>query len=211
MTPLSQLLRESSRPEHSSAESRPFVTQLMGGELDTQSYIRYIANLTPVYRALESRTHVGTPHPGTEGLWHEGLDRVDSLTNDLRELGVTDEGESLVTAAARSYAEYLTTLSGRDDLRLVAHHYTRYLGDLSGGQAIGALVARHYHLTPAQLSFCDFPAIENIVRFKEVYRETLDGIHVTEIERDMLVNEVKKAFRFNQAIFDALGRPLVAA
>ena len=208
MTPLSQLLRESSRPEHTEAETRPFITRLMGGELTVPDYAAYLANLAPIYRALEARTHMGTPRPGTEDLWNDGLDRVASIEHDLRELGVSDNGADLVTTEAKAYADYLEALSGRDDLRLVAHHYTRYLGDLSGGQAIGALVARHYGLTPNQLTFCEFPQIDNIVRFKEAYRETLDGILASEAERDELVAEVKAAFGYNQAIFEALGRSI---
>lgn len=208
MTPLSQLLRESSRPEHTEAETRPFITRLMGGELSVADYIAYLANLAPVYRALEARTHIEDPRDGTDDLWHAGLDRGASINHDLAALGVTDGGESLITPEAIAYATHLETISGRSDLRLVAHHYTRYLGDLSGGQAIGALVARHYGLTPDQLTFCDFPAIDNIVRFKESYRDTLDGIPATDTERVELVAEVKAAFGYNQAIFEALGRSL---
>lgn len=211
MTPLSQLLRESSRPEHTEAETRPFVTRLMGGELTVADYVAYLANLAPVYRALEAQSHSGAARIGTENLWNDGLDRVASIEHDLDALGAVDGGSSLVTEAALDYASYLETLGGRSDLRLVAHHYTRYLGDLSGGQAIGALVARHYGLTADQLTFCAFPAIDNIVRYKEIYRETLDGIPVTEDERDELVAEVKGAFRYNQAIFEALGRSLTVA
>lgn len=180
----------------------------MGGELNVDGYISYLANLAPLYRSLESRTHIGVPRSGTEELWNERLDRVASIENDLRELGVTDNGASLVTPEATSYSAYLNSLSGRDELRLVAHHYTRYLGDLSGGQAIGALVARHYGLTPDQLTFFEFPGIDNTVRFKEAYRQSLDTIPVTQADRELLVAEVKDAFRYNQSIFDALGRAL---
>lgn len=203
MLPLSQLLRESSRPEHTAAESRPFITRLMGGELNVDAYVDYLTNLAPVYRALESKTHVGTPWPGTESLWDEGLDRLASIKHDLDALGSTRH--SSITPEAREYAAHIDSLTGRHDLRLVAHHYTRYLGDLSGGQAIGALVSRHYGLTPEQLTFCDFPRIDNIVRFKDSYRAALDGIIVTESERKELVTEVRRAFAFNQAIFDSLG------
>lgn len=208
MSPLSVLLRESSRPEHTEAETRPFVTMLMGGELTVANYVAYLANLAPVYRALEAQSHSGAARIGTENLWNDGLDRVASIEHDLDALGAVDNGSSALTEEALDYASYLETLGGRADLRLVAHHYTRYLGDLSGGQAIGALVARHYGLSADQLTFCAFPAIDNIVRFKDSYRETLDRIPLDSHDRDLLVDEVKKAFRYNQAIFEALGRSL---
>jgi heme oxygenase len=205
MTPLSQLLRESSRGEHSSAESRPFITRLMAGELDTAAYIAYLANLRPVYQAIETTILRGDARPGTISLWDTRLNRVNSIDHDLAALGVSDGGESLVARAARDYSTYLRSISGRDDIRMIAHHYTRYLGDLSGGQAIGALVGRHYRLEKNQLSFCNFSEIENLVHYKEAYRTTLDEIPLIESERQLLVDEVKAAFAYNQAIFDDLG------
>lgn len=208
MTPLSQLLRESSRPEHTAAESRPFITLLMSGELDVAAYIAYAANLLPVYRALESRTTVGEPVSGSDALWDPSLHRVSALEHDLTALGAHDHGSSLVTDASRNYGIYLESLSGRNDHRLIAHHYTRYLGDLSGGQAIGALVERHYGITPDQLTFCAFTGIDNFVRYKETYRSRLDALALTETDRGNLVAEVKKAFALNQSIFDSLGAQL---
>lgn len=204
-TPLSTLLRESSRPEHMSAETRPFVTRLMAGELDVPAYTRYIANLLPVYRALENQTHFAEPLEGSRELWDERLDRVSSIERDLAALGAGENHDSLVTEASRRYAVHIDSLSGRGDFRLIAHHYTRYLGDLSGGQAIGALVARHYGLSHEQLRFCDFPNIDNIVRYKERYREILDSLELSSAETDSLVSEVKSAFAYNQAIFDEIG------
>jgi heme oxygenase len=103
-----------------------------------------------------------------------------------------------------SYIAHLDTMTGRDDPRLIAHHYTRYLGDLSGGQAIAALVAKHYGATQDQLSFYRFEGIDNVVRFKETYRQILDGIQLNTEERRTVVDEAKSAFVRNQRVFDDL-------
>ena len=87
----------------------------------------------------------------------------------------------------------------------VAHHYTRYLGDLSGGQAIAALVARHYGATPDQLGFYRFEiADDGVVRYKRGYREAMNALALSPDEVDVLIDEVRTSFRMNSAIFEAL-------
>ena len=102
------------------------------------------------------------------------------------------------------YVDYLNSFSGRSDLRLIAHHYTRYLGDLSGGQAIAALVAKHYGATPDELTFYSFPLIDNIVRYKENYRHKLDQLDLTAHQRQEVVAEAQKAFELNSHVFEDL-------
>jgi heme oxygenase len=176
----------------------------MKGELDLAAYTRYLANLSWLYSALENQSVTGAPFPSSENLWDDRLVRSDSIRGDLEHLGVTDPDSISPTPAMREYVDHITSLGGRADFRLVAHHYTRYLGDLSGGQAIAALVARHYGATEDQLSFYRFDQIPDLVRFKESYRSILDGLQLTPDERAALVDEVKLAFTFNQRVFEDL-------
>ena len=48
-------LRQATSAQHQDAETRSFVTRLMGGELDLDAYVAYLAQFAYVYRALESR------------------------------------------------------------------------------------------------------------------------------------------------------------
>ena len=92
-----------------------------------------------------------------------------------------------------------------DDVRYLAHHYTRYLGDLSGGQAIAALVARHYGATPEQRGFYRFDVAEGgVVQYKRGYREAMNALALSPREVDVLIAEVRTSFRMNSAIFEAL-------
>jgi heme oxygenase len=202
--PLSQLIRDASRQQHSDAENSTFIARLMKGELNLAAYTRYFANLSWLYSALENQSVTGTPFPSSENLWDDRLERSDSIRSDLEHLGLTDPDSISPTPAMREYVDHINSLSGRADFRLVAHHYTRYLGDLSGGQAIAALVARHYGATEDQLSFYRFDQIPDLVRFKESYRSILDGLQLTPGEREALVDEVKLAFTFNQRVFEDL-------
>ncbi|MGA7054843.1 MAG: biliverdin-producing heme oxygenase, partial [Mycobacterium sp.] len=89
---------------------------------------------------------------------------------------------------------------------LVAHHYTRYLGDLSGGQIIGKLLDRTFGLGGAGLAFYEFPIRPK--PYKDAYRARLDGLSLDADEIACAVDEVKVAFRLNQALFDELASNL---
>jgi heme oxygenase len=204
-TPLSRLMRESSQQQHQEAESSPFAAALMRGELSLGDYTTYLVQLAWLYDALERQVANGVARPTSEPLWDSRLNRLDAITADLAELGIVDWRETTAPSSSMAtYIAHLDSLSGRADVRLVAHHYTRYLGDLSGGQAIAALVARHYGATPAQLSFYRFDDIDNIVRYKESYRGHLDGLDLTPEESATLITEVQLAFTMNQRVFDEL-------
>ncbi|WP_062516776.1 heme oxygenase (biliverdin-producing) [Demequina gelatinilytica] len=206
---LAARLREATAPQHRDTENRSFITRLMGGELDLHAYVRYLAQYTYVYRALEARE----PQPGDPGfLADQALRRVPSMEADLAELGAGD-WEAVLPAlpATQAYVDHLRALDATDVPRYVAHHYTRYLGDLSGGQAIAALVARHYGATEAQLGFYRFEAIDSPVRYKRAYREQLDALVLDPRQEAALIAEAQAAFDFNGAIFDALGADVRAA
>lgn len=197
---LSARLREATRAEHERAEHRPFIERLMGGELALGDYTRYLAQLSYVYEALEARA----PQPGDPQLVHdERLHRTASIAADLVALGVADrDAEHPALDATRSYVDRIE--AARDPLAFLAHHYTRYLGDLSGGQAIAAMMARHYGATPDQLGFARFDRIDKPVVFKRAYRDALDGLDLAPERAELLVAETRAAYVANSALFDAL-------
>lgn len=195
-------LRAATRREHQQAETRSFITSLMGGELDLKAYSAYLAQYAHVYQALES---VSVSALGDGPLAAKELARMDAIETDLRELGVTDWRVSHPPLEATTeYVQRLRSISSDDVPRFVAHHYTRYLGDLSGGQAIAALVARHYGATDSQLGFYRFEGITHHVHFKKAYREALDALDFTPAQDEELIVEAQEAFRLNSTLFDAL-------
>jgi heme oxygenase (biliverdin-producing, ferredoxin) len=156
-----------------------------------------------VYEALEVRGI----RPGDPAVFDLALARMTAIDADLAALGASDWREShppLPETAA--YAAHLRAIAD-DDVRYLAHHYTRYLGDLSGGQAIAALVARHYGATPAQLGFYTFEvADDGVMRYKRGYRSAMNELALSPDQVDVLVAEVRESFRLNSAIFEALAR-----
>jgi len=199
---LSGLLRTATMAQHQHAETRPFIEALMGGELSLADYVTYLAQFAYVYEALESRDVSADPAPLNDA----ALRRFPSIESDLVALGAADWRETHpALPATLAYAERLREVAHGGAPEYLAHHYTRYLGDLSGGQAIGAMIARHYGATPDQLAFFRFEDIEKPVIYKREYREAMDALAFSEAERDAAVAEAQAAFDYNAAIFDALG------
>ncbi len=180
----------------------------MGGELSLGDYVRYLAQFGYVYEALESRDRPEDP----EILRDARLVRLPAIESDLRALGAADWRERRPPLPATvAYVARLREVASGGVPEYVAHHYTRYLGDLSGGQAIGAMIARHYGATPDQLAFSRFDGIEKPVVYKREYREALDALGLSEDERAATVAEARRAFEYNAAIFDELGSRADAA
>jgi heme oxygenase len=193
-------LRDATSDEHRHAESRGYITALMGGGLSLAEYARYLGQLLPVYEALERRV----PTAADPALLHEtSVHRVDALRASLTALGV-DPASVVPLAATERYAARIGSFGESDGLLHLAHHYTRYLGDLSGGQAIATMMARHYGASAEQLAFFRFDAIENAVHFKRAYRALLDELSLPPLALDAMVAEARLAFALNAAVFDAL-------
>ena len=195
------LVRAATADDHRAAESRGFITALMGGELSLDEYTRYLAQLAWVYEALEERGS----RPGDPAVFDPALARMAAIDADLASLGAADWREAHPPLPATAdYAVHLRVIAD-DEVRYLAHHYTRYLGDLSGGQAIARLVARHYGATPEQLSFYRFDIAEDgVVRYKRGYREAMNDLALAPEQVDVLIAEVRTSFRMNSAIFEAL-------
>ncbi|HEY6800538.1 MAG TPA: biliverdin-producing heme oxygenase [Agromyces sp.] len=197
------LVRAASADDHAAAETRSFITALMGGALSLDEYTRYLAQLAWVYEALEERRS----RPDDPAVFDPALVRMPAIESDLAALGASDWREVHPPLPETAhYAAHLRAVAD-DDVRYLAHHYTRYLGDLSGGQVIARLVARHYGASPDQLAFYRFHlAGEGVVRYKRGYREAMNALALSPLDIDVLIAEVRESFRLNSAIFEALAR-----
>ncbi len=198
------LIRAASADDHRATENRGFITRLLAGESSLDDYARYLAQYARVYEALESRADDGP------AVFDPRLRRLARIECDLDALAGPGWRERYpALPATTAYAARLRALTGSDHeldrtVRYLAHHYTRYLGDLSGGQAIAALVARHYGATPQQLTFYDFSELGTVVHAKRDYRERMNALALDADAVEALIAEVAVAFRSNGAIFDEL-------
>lgn len=205
--PFAQRLRGATRAEHSDAESKGFITALMGGQLGELDYWRLLGQYLPLYAALEDATEAAAARSELAAAFHDPrLARAGAIRSDLAARFGTDKPEidgvslTALLPATREYAERIRTASVP---ALLAHHYLRYLGDLSGGQAIGALVARHYAVPHEQLTMWDFSEIDAPKRVKDAYRARLDEITDPAVQEEFLA-EAREGYRLAGALFAAL-------
>ncbi|MDN4173639.1 biliverdin-producing heme oxygenase [Nocardioides sp. SOB77] len=207
---LSTAMRDGSRAEHEEAEGSTFVSELLDGRISEEGYAAYLRRLRAVYAAMEATVRGRTNDPLVAAIHDPALERLAALDADLahwapgapRELA---PGES---PAAAAYVARLEGATWGGDL--VAHHYTRYLGDLSGGQAIGRVLDRAFDLDGAGTAFYAFPAIPKPKPYKDAYRARLDALGLDAAGVARVVDEVKVAFRLNQALFSELGERIDA-
>lgn len=214
-TPFSTVIRTATQAQHTAAEESTFMGDLLGGRLGVAAYARYTEQLWFVYQALEAAVDRLAADPVAGPFVRPELRRVAALERDLEHLrgpGWRETAEPL--AATTAYAARIEAVADGWPAGYVAHHYTRYLGDLSGGQVIRGIAERTWGFDRKGdgVRFYVFDAIGNPAEFKRGYREALDALPVDELEGARMVEECRRAFTLNTAMFRDLGRifPLTA-
>ncbi len=202
-TPFSQTVRTATAERHSKAENSSFMTRLMKGELDAAAYTRLLAQYEYIYEALEqiAATYRRTGERLTEPFNRPGLDRLASIRSDLHTLA--GENSTPCLPATQRYVERIQRTAEQPE-RFLAHHYLRYLGDLSGGQAVAALMARHYDIPAEGLSMYRFTELPKPKVFKDEYRSLLDEAPLTDLQRQAFLDEAIVGFDLNAAVFAEL-------
>ncbi|MER7947151.1 biliverdin-producing heme oxygenase [Streptomyces sp. NPDC096079] len=207
-TPFSTLIRTASHEQHTEAETSSFMGDLLGGRLAVDAYARYTEQLWFVYRALEEGAEALREDPVAGPFIQPELFRTAALEQDLAHLRGPDwrAGVSPLPATV-AYAERVAECARDWPAGYVAHHYTRYLGDLSGGQIIRDKAERTWGFDRKGdgVRFYVFEEITNPAAFKRAYRELLDGVNADDLEKQRIVDECKRAFDFNSAVFRELG------
>ncbi|MET9426993.1 biliverdin-producing heme oxygenase [Streptomyces sp. NPDC003036] len=209
VTPFSTLIRTASHQQHTEAESSPFMSHLLGGRLGVDAYARYTEQLWFVYRALEEAAGPLADDPVAGPFIRPELLRTAELERDLAHLRGEDwrAGVSALPATT-AYAARVEECARTWPAGYVAHHYTRYLGDLSGGQIIRDKAERTWGFARKGdgVRFYVFEQIPNPAPFKRTYRELLDRVNADDLEKQRIVDECKRAFDFNGAVFRELDR-----
>lgn len=204
---LSAAMRDGSQVEHDAAEESPFVVEVLSGHVNARGYVDYLLRLRMVYAALEDAVRNHRDDPLVAAVYDPTLERLPAIDADLDHWAALDgraPDRDIDSPAARDYRDRLAGCTWGGDL--IAHHYTRYLGDLSGGQAIGRTLNRVFDLDGAGLAFYHFPLRPK--PYKDAYRARLDALGLSDDEIGRVVDEVRLAFRLNQALFDELAENL---
>ncbi|MFE4454495.1 heme oxygenase (biliverdin-producing) [Streptomyces sp. NPDC056796] len=207
-TPFSTLIRTASHEQHTEAESSTFMSDMLGGRLGVDAYTRYTEQLWFVYRALEDGAPALREDPVAGPFIQQELMRTAELERDLAHLrgeGWREGLEPLPATAA--YAARVAECAREWPAGYVAHHYTRYLGDLSGGQIIRGTAEKTWGFERKGdgVRFYVFEQIPNPAAFKREYRELLDAVNADDLEKQRVIDECKRAFALNTAVFHGLG------
>ncbi|WP_392670046.1 heme oxygenase (biliverdin-producing) [Streptomyces sp. LN785] len=207
-TPFSTLIRTASHEQHTEAETSTFMSDLLGGRLGLDAYARYTEQLWFVYRALEDGAEALRGDPVAGPFVRPELMRTAALESDLTHLRGARWREGLEPLpATAAYADRVAACARTWPAGYIAHHYTRYLGDLSGGQIIRDRAERTWGFAHKGdgVRFYVFESIPNPASFKRGYRELLDAVDADELEKQRIVDECKRAFSLNTAVFRELG------
>ena len=207
-TPFSTLIRTASHEQHTEAETSTFMSDLLGGRLGVDAYTRYTEQLWFVYRAMEEGAQALRNDPVAGPFIQSELMRTAELERDLTHLRGDDWREGLQPLpATAAYAARVEECARTWPAGYVAHHYTRYLGDLSGGQIIRDRAEKTWGFARKGdgVRFYVFEEIPNPAAFKRGYRELLDALEVDDLEKQRVVDECKRAFALNTAVFRELG------
>ncbi|MEE1801411.1 biliverdin-producing heme oxygenase [Streptomyces sp. JV176] len=206
-TPFSTLIRVASHEKHDEANAAPFMSNLLGGRLGVDAYVRYTEQLWFLYRALEGASGALKEDPVAGPFIQNELARTPELERDLAHLGGADWSTGLEPLpATAAYAARVEECAREWPGGFVAHHYTRYMGDLSGGQIVRDKAEKTYGFARKSdgVRFYVFEGISNPAAFKRGYRELLDTIAADDLEKQRIVDECKRAFDFNGAVFEEL-------
>jgi heme oxygenase (biliverdin-producing, ferredoxin) len=181
---------------------------MLGGRLGVDAYARYTEQLWFVYRALEDGAQTLREDPVAGPFIQPELMRTAELERDLAHLrgeGWRDGLEPLPATAV--YAARVAECAREWPAGYIAHHYTRYLGDLSGGQIIRGTAEKTWGFERKGdgVRFYVFERISNPAAFKREYRELLDAVNADDLEKQRVIDECKRAFALNTAVFRELG------
>lgn len=190
MTPLSQRLKEATRPLHVQAERAGLMPALLRGELPRARYVALLWQLEGLYAALEA----GLRQPRAPAI-DPRLHRRAALQADL--LHLASGPPAALLPATQDYQRHLQSLPPP---LLAAHAYVRYLGDLAGGQMLRRIVGRTYALVDDGLRFYAFDG--DPAALAAGLRRELDALPAE--LGDAVVAEAQAGFRRHVLLFEAL-------
>ncbi|MGO1909570.1 biliverdin-producing heme oxygenase [Brevibacterium aurantiacum] len=205
--PFSARLKASTATIHDEVEHTNFMVDLMEGRLDARAYALLLKQYTVIYAALEAKSREFAEDPIFAPFHDANLFRAERIVRDLQELTGSEEFtlndvDLPITRSAEAYARHLGQLDKPE--QVIAHHYTRYLGDLSGGQAIGALMGRHYGIPASALTIWDFTELGKTKPYKDSYRLRLNDIAGTGGNEQTVIDETMTAFELNGELLSEL-------
>ncbi len=203
---LSSELRTLTGAAHRRAEQSGVIADMLGGRVSRRAYALFLRNLLPAYQAMEIGLEKHRQTPGVGQMARQELYRANAIQVDLAALAGSGWQKSLpLLRSAAHYAACVATAANGDGLALVGHAYVRYLGDLSGGQIVKRRLATSLELSPAALTFYDFPEIGDLEAYKGSFRDALNRSTLG-FGRDRVIEAAVSAFEMNVSVSESVWR-----
>jgi heme oxygenase len=193
--PLAAMLRRETWGDHDRAQFSPFELSLAQGTVPKDAYAELLANVYPVYVALEERLETLKDDPIVSQFHIDELARAPFIAKDL-EYFYGPEWRSKLQSLPGTQ-EYIDRIRTVEPIGFIAHHYTRYLADLSGGLMIAEALRKCEWYEGTGLDYYDFSAIGDAVGFKNAYRQAVNDLPLDIEGKLTLIEEVMVAYEFN--------------
>ena len=203
----SKRIKEGTSESHKAAESVLFVKKFVRGEINPQLYQQLVVDLYHVYRVMEKLLEEHASHALIRPIYFpKELNRTAALEADLEYWFGEGWRSSTRIEPTPCTREYMDRLQSCTAAGLVAHAYTRYMGDLSGGRVLMSKAKKAFGLTSNEgLAFYVFDEIASPVKFKNGFRDALDGLEIpSEAVADEIITEANIAFLLNMRLFSEL-------
>jgi hypothetical protein len=162
-------LKEATAELHSKAEKMEFNQRMFRGELSQDEYLNYLIQQSYIFQEIEGRN-----------LPHSNLKRLDTIHNDINELG------GYKFKISKPTTDYVVYLGDLNQSNLNAHIYLNYLAIMFGGQMIKSKV----------------PGSGRMYEFEGDMRELIGSVRA--IQNDEMADEVNKGFQYIINILDEL-------
>jgi heme oxygenase len=204
--PLVERLKSGTAAMHRRVERSAFMSRLLHGEIERESYIGLLHNLRAVYGALEAALLRQSADPAVAPLVLPELFRCRALDLDIQVLAGAQVGfKPPLLPATLHYVQRLNELAITAPALLAAHAYVRYLGDLNGGQALRRIVARGLCLQGGTgTMFYDFGDDAGVRQLIGRFRHGLGAVEARAPDLEAIVAEAVSAFEQHEAIFEQL-------
>jgi len=205
-------LDDGTRKSHSIAQNSAFVSGFFKGLSTREAYRALLTSLYFIYSEMETAFD-STSESTVRTLDYPQLRRVEALERDM-DYFYGSEWKSKIkpSPATQAYVSRIKEVTSKTPYLLVAHQYTRYLGDLFGGQMMSGMATRSLELDENKgVDFYQFRDIDSANDFITAWYTKLNGLDLTNQQKQSIVDEANFVFDLNIGILEELdGSPFKA-
>lgn len=200
---LSDELRDSTRAAHGRLETLTFASALASGTITLASYVGYLRAMAVVHGVVEHELPIETDQR-IDAVWNDEMRRLPALQRDLAYFADRAIGD--IPAAQRAAQEVANRLLGRSvqmPLSMLGYLYVLE-GSILGASVLGPQAARAFGLERADgRAYLSHDPSASEGRWRQ-FRARLDGLELTDPEREAIGAAALEAYAGIEAILRAL-------